>query len=573
MSYGEYIYLHFLDRELRMSIGKSDLSDAVVNEWIRVATFMTDKLIYVSLSHMYESLEKFPNSIKLIYECESIGKARMVSNQRNFDEFIESRKNMYDFDKKRYTVYFDERKLDWPQNLITSDISSTDYLREKLPDQIKKNNVLGENVIDNVQNSLIANKNDAITIQRFIPIIEKTVENSYKEESRNTCSRITELRIEISKLYTKRYLQEFNGTIVTGLPGFAVYDNLASNPVETLYPLFKALLKPIFYFISTLDNKKFVVYRYFGKGKELRNVFSKIAECCICLKTQNVCIYEMLIDIQQRLEKVKSAEQYKDACYKFFFDLVRLCEERGIKIPMQKKFLIVVATQIELTIVIQEMKDKANTRPQLENDVSYHIGEVNHNIIYIVKCQMGTNGPGGSTLATDEAIRKFSPDYVIICGVAWGGNEDDEKLGEVLISDKVWEYDPAKINMENEKKYRGHIMPASPRLVQMFETMLANGHEIKAHVGLIASGSLLLNNQSMVQELKSEHPNLIGGDMETCGIAAACERANKDWIMVKGICDWGHNKDAKDKDSLQKNAAKNAVCLVVEVLENFGNRY
>ena len=31
--------------------------------------------------------------------------------------------------------------------------------------------------------------------------------------------------------------------------------------------------------------------------------------------------------------------------------------------------------------------------------------------------------------------------------------------------------------------------------------------------------------------------------MEGSGIAAVCQREKANWIMIKSICDWGHNKN------------------------------
>jgi nucleoside phosphorylase len=55
--------------------------------------------------------------------------------------------------------------------------------------------------------------------------------------------------------------------------------------------------------------------------------------------------------------------------------------------------------------------------------------------------------------------------------------------------------------------------------------------------------------------------------MEGAGIAAAAERKNREWIVVKGICDWG---DGTKKDHHQGFAAASSVDLVEHVLNQLG---
>jgi len=48
--------------------------------------------------------------------------------------------------------------------------------------------------------------------------------------------------------------------------------------------------------------------------------------------------------------------------------------------------------------------------------------------------------------------------------------------------------------------------------------------------------------------------------------------AKVDWIVVKGICDWGYKKNQADKDVCQKLAAKNAARVLKAAL-NVGSLY
>jgi nucleoside phosphorylase len=60
-----------------------------------------------------------------------------------------------------------------------------------------------------------------------------------------------------------------------------------------------------------------------------------------------------------------------------------------------------------------------------------------------------------------------------------------------------------------------------------------------------------------------EYRDVIGGEMEGYGLHVAAEmRGIKEWIVVKGICDWGCEKE----DGWQRLAAATAVDFVFYVL-------
>jgi nucleoside phosphorylase len=55
--------------------------------------------------------------------------------------------------------------------------------------------------------------------------------------------------------------------------------------------------------------------------------------------------------------------------------------------------------------------------------------------------------------------------------------------------------------------------------------------------------------------------------MEGAGVAASCERANCEWIVVKAICDWG---DGSKTNEHQAFAAAASIDLVEHVLNQRG---
>ena len=555
--FGDCIYLHFLDRELRGSLGLNGvINDSETKSWIKAALFMTDMPLYVSLSHMYESYMEIPQTIDLLFELEKIGLVRMVSNHFNPDEFLESRKRLYSFDQKRYKQYFEKNDLKWPKNVYNDTKGTTEYLRNAI---LGTDIELPEPIVYGIKESIMRNRNDAITIQRFIPIIKKsTFDNNFYNIKTNT-------QLVISRYYTKRYLDVCQGTLITGLPSFKVYDDLAKNQVNTNYRIYSLLIQAICDLWENDNN--FFLFLSSNKYAYLKAIIQSIIELVDILNNNGMSIDEIIAMINN-CNKIKSLNDSTNRLLVIQNYLNNICKERRIDVKKKSyTFLIMVATNLELDILLSELRETYSVEPFI-GEVSYLMTNINGNTVYIVKSQMGSSGPGGSILTTHDAIKNLNPDAVIMCGIAWGAKKNEQIIGDVLVSSQIWEYDPSKIN-NNTEISRGNIIPASPHLIQAFELVKAFESQINIFFGLVASGSKLLNNQSEVERLMDRQPELIGGEMEIAGVASSCERSNIKWIMIKGICDWGFNKESSKKDEYQKIAARNAAQVLIKMLKMY----
>ena len=82
------------------------------------------------------------------------------------------------------------------------------------------------------------------------------------------------------------------------------------------------------------------------------------------------------------------------------------------------------------------------------------------------------------------------------------------------------------------------------------------------HIGLILTNDILVNDKNLVEYLKKNYPDAIGGEMEGCGLLS---NDNKNWILVKAICDFGHDKSNEH----QLDAAQHAIEYVDMTLEKY----
>ena len=201
-------------------------------------------------------------------------------------------------------------------------------------------------------------------------------------------------------------------------------------------------------------------------------------------------------------------------------------------------------------------------------DLGNHGG---HRIVHTVS-EMGAGGVGASQQRTREAIEHWKPRAVIGVGIAFGLDETKQQIGDVLVSTQIQDYELGRLNENGTLTARGDKPSSADALRNRFRQadiveQRRGGGWPKVRFGLILSGQKLIDNLDYRENLKRLFTEALGGEMEGGGVYTSATSAKVDWIIVKAICDWGHNKNQADKDSWQCLAATNAARVVKAALD------
>ena len=187
-------------------------------------------------------------------------------------------------------------------------------------------------------------------------------------------------------------------------------------------------------------------------------------------------------------------------------------------------------------------------------------------------CEMGAGSVGASQQRTREAIEHWKPKAIIAVGIAFGLDEEKQNLGDVLVSTHIQDYELGRLNANGTLTPRG-AKPNSAdglcnrlRQVDSAERRRTNDWP-KVRFGVVLSGQKLVDNVDYRNSLKLLFPEAIGGEMEGTGVYVSASAAKVDWIVVKAICDWGHDKNVPDKDARQRSAAANAARVMKAALD------
>lgn len=246
------------------------------------------------------------------------------------------------------------------------------------------------------------------------------------------------------------------------------------------------------------------------------------------------------------------------------------------------RFLLVTANPNETKALLND-KDFNYTeeRSKDPNDTTYYnIGKYGtYDVVHFELNSQGSVNSESAVLAVDTAIREYSPDAVILVGVAFGKDDEiktssNQQIGTVLISEKVADYESGKI--KNQKMQSDGVIPESgPQLLSAFKHFAKTwdyedgGVKLNYEFGLMLSGDKVVDDLQFKTELFKRYPRAIGGEMEGRGAYAACRRNGiNEWIIVKAVCDWGDGNKSVDKNARQIIASNSAVSLLNHLFTN-----
>ncbi len=86
------------------------------------------------------------------------------------------------------------------------------------------------------------------------------------------------------------------------------------------------------------------------------------------------------------------------------------------------------------------------------------------------------------------------------------------------------------------------------------------------HFGPVLSLNTLVNSPAERARLRGVDEEAVAGEMEATGVYAAAMQAKRDWVLVKGISDWGVGKTDGDQALAARHAADFVADLVAQIV-------
>lgn len=239
------------------------------------------------------------------------------------------------------------------------------------------------------------------------------------------------------------------------------------------------------------------------------------------------------------------------------------------------RVLILVVTEGERDAVrdaVRRHVGRAGVLDYAGERTVHRLGVVGGSEIMLAQAgEQGTAAAAGMMFTARAVIEQVRPDYVVLTGICYGLHPDEgQQLGDVVVARRVQNVDHRKVVDGKPVRYRGVNVGCSPGLLDRFQAAQASWVGARVHFGTVLTSNTLVDSRHLVAQLRKDFPDAIAGEMEGTGVHEAATLGVKpDWIMIKAISDWGHDK-TKDAQPL---AARNAAEFVTHALADRALRH
>lgn len=115
----------------------AQFKDSEVYHVVLTAVFLSDSC-YAANSNLTESSNDFPDSVRLVYELEKVGLAKVLTTTDSKEEFVEARRRLYQKVPERYPMYFNAKEWIFPSRPLVLRNSTTEELQANILSSLRK---------------------------------------------------------------------------------------------------------------------------------------------------------------------------------------------------------------------------------------------------------------------------------------------------------------------------------------------------------------------------------------------------------------------------------------------------
>jgi nucleoside phosphorylase len=212
----------------------------------------------------------------------------------------------------------------------------------------------------------------------------------------------------------------------------------------------------------------------------------------------------------------------------------------------------------------------------------------NESVKTIVACSCPDMGMVSASSITTKLCIKFNPEYIYMCGIS-AGIKGKVNLGDIIVGETLWDWGFGKLtisdgapllqhganhlSIDNRIKNNLKDIQATRTFLELIykespSSVNRPHHQLSAHIGPMASGSVVLEDPDTVAIIKSQQRNILAIEMEGYGVMAGAELSVSDKpkvLIIKSICDFA---DPEKNDNWQEYAAYTSARYAYELIKN-----
>lgn len=198
------------------------------------------------------------------------------------------------------------------------------------------------------------------------------------------------------------------------------------------------------------------------------------------------------------------------------------------------------------------------------------LGSIGGTSIVLAQSEQGTVGAGSMPWTVDNLITHLDPAFFVLTGICYGLDSaeldgGDQQIGDVVVATQLRAVEHRKVTTRADGSQYEITRGPRPEIagnLLSHARVLGRGRTPTVHFGPTVSLNTLVNSADERARLRALDEEAIAGEMEATGLYAAAAQVKRDWILVKGISDWGVGKT----DGYQALAARHAAEFVVDLI-------
>ena len=521
------VFLHFLNREASEATRVFRTAEQDLR-FLDVITFTHCSNMTVNVSQMLEYTIDRPELVQPLSRLCASGILVTTSHDKNFSEFISSRRRMYERVAQRYPIYFtDLSVLESFSIRQKNNFSMTSVLRRDILD-ISDRDVrepalaleqrhahredwrIFSDRIEPIQRVFGTHRHEAITRGNL---------EFYLNQSELEKAELDAVARVISARYFDHYKKHSASVICTGIGDIGFVEDYELFPHYDL-PILSAVLNALSWAKLKRSNPDLREQLYASYGNRshvsfVANLQSFVGACCTSIRdrlnypegssdyffslrsqTETLCSHLIFSSVEGDWKFFRNIDDYFDWSVGV---IQRAIDQEGsagsrvfggweklMNIKDRSRILLLTATDTE-----DDALDDALTAAGYRNAgyvrtaagvcSRFTLGQ-NKEIVH-ARSGAGSVGSSGSELVAAEAMRDLKPDFVIAVGICFGMkpsqaeqealgktsiDKGEQSLGDILFSEKVTDYETVRLCFENGEesiRERGFRVPGGSVLL------------------------------------------------------------------------------------------------------------
>jgi nucleoside phosphorylase len=263
--------------------------------------------------------------------------------------------------------------------------------------------------------------------------------------------------------------------------------------------------------------------------------------------------------------------------------------DTGAATEQRVDFVIITALEEERDAMLAKLPGYRRLNPTNDDIRTYYKASVEANfaegepVTYsIMLTSLLGMGRVQATMATSDAIRRWRPRYILLVGIAGGVEAKGVRLGDVLVSEQIVDYELQKLTADGAQ-VRWQVHRADPRMlnavlnftalewIKYVSTGRPDPNKPKRHIGPIASGDKVIGFDQVLNGYRDKWPALLGVEMEAAGAATAVFQAPQPpgFFMIRGVSDFAdQDKGKADVERWREYACDVAAAYTIGLLKS-----